>query len=248
MAGSFESNTNAYKNMYKYKALAPSNQLIDTTVFVVDFQERKFMHVGIDPTDKFKVMVHIITASRHVVISPVFLKRIFSQMGYILSIILDTPEKSTDNCICINDSNSIVTKMIHRGENLLAVESLTQAENRILLNRRDLMTIQYMERSIYENIIYKTQIIAPMVFKQFLEISKYLEFCFTTEGQKQLCVEEKVNFIKSVRDDHITGNIPKEMINFVSQIKSFAIEQLANTIFSSDTCITKVNKYIIKLT
>lgn len=218
------------KEVFKYVAPTPPNQLIDSSVFILDFAERKFIHVGIDPVNQFNVMVHIITPSRYISINTDFLRRIFSIMGNILSFILDSPQ--TMKTVFLNTDEVILTNMIYRGENMLVIESKIQDGCRVLLNRKDLMTIQYIEWSLYETVVRKTKIIVPLVSQQFKQMSSYLKSCI--KPGKSMTKEEITNFIKSVNDELITNNISKYEHNYVSQIKLSAVEQLSISVLTND--------------
>jgi len=54
---------------FTYVAPAPPAEFIESTSFTLDFTDRKFIHIGIDPTNNFNVMIHIITQSRHIPVS-----------------------------------------------------------------------------------------------------------------------------------------------------------------------------------
>jgi hypothetical protein len=90
MAGSIINNT---INKYKYVAPTSPSSLIDCSTYTRDFAACKFINIGLDSTDHFNAVIHIIILSRHVSISMKFLRRIFSLMGNILSFILDKPVK-----------------------------------------------------------------------------------------------------------------------------------------------------------
>ncbi|CAI6364373.1 unnamed protein product [Macrosiphum euphorbiae] len=110
------------ERVYKYIAPAPPAELIDCTNYTIDFVNRKFLQLGIDPTQQFNVCVRIITSSRYVNISVDFLKRIYSLMGQILSYILDTTVKYK-RFIFLENEFVLVTSMIYRGECMLVIES-----------------------------------------------------------------------------------------------------------------------------
>jgi len=46
---------------YEYKAPSSPTELIDCSNYTIDFENRKFLHVGIDPVQQFIVSIHIIT-------------------------------------------------------------------------------------------------------------------------------------------------------------------------------------------
>jgi hypothetical protein len=243
MAGSIVDNASIYKKQpYKYVPPAPPNNLIDSTTFVLDFTDRKFIHIGLDPADQFNVALHILTSSRHISISPGFLTRIYLLMGNILSIILDTPEKTKEN-IFLTDETIKLSKMVYRGHNVLVIESLINDGCRVLLNRQDLIKLQYLEWSIFEAVTRKISIVRPMVIKQMDQITLYLKEKYNIQN-KTASVEKIVTFIKGISDDKITNNIPKNDYCLISQIKLLATEQLALNWISIMNESYKVNNFV----
>ena len=94
MAGSIKDNAALYKKKtFTYVPPAPPADLIDCSNFVLNFTGRKFLNVGLDPTDDFSTIVQVITPSRYVNMPADFLRCIFSLMGNILSFILNSPQK-----------------------------------------------------------------------------------------------------------------------------------------------------------
>jgi len=51
MVGSIEDNAALYKKTFTYVPPSPPAGLIDSTNFMIDFAERKFLYVGLDPTN-----------------------------------------------------------------------------------------------------------------------------------------------------------------------------------------------------
>lgn len=100
-------------------------------------------------------MANIITPSRYISLQSDFLRRIFSLMGNILSFILDRPQKSAKHVFLKTDSINLKINMAYRGENMLVIDSKCLSGCRVLLSRRDLMTLQNMEIRIVEAIVYK---------------------------------------------------------------------------------------------
>ncbi|XP_025192613.1 uncharacterized protein LOC112592674 [Melanaphis sacchari] len=176
MAGSIEDNAALYmkKKTFTYVPPSPPAELIESTSYTLDFAARKFIHIGIDPSEKFKVVIHVLSSSRHVLITPDFMKKIFSYMGHILSFILDTPQKYK-RVLFYEDYEIKLSSMVYTGENMLVIESKNRDGCRVLLNRTDLLRLQYLECSIFESIVRKEVLTAPLVIKQYEEICVYLD-------------------------------------------------------------------------
>lgn len=222
MAESIADNVATYKK-FKYIAPTPPSNLIDSSTFNIDFADRKCLNIGLDPTINFNTTIHIITRSRHVVISPDFLKRIFSLMGNILSVILDVPDKSR-NAIFLTDETNKLSKMVYQGENMLVVESLTQNGCRVLLSRRDLLTLQNSEWSIIEVISRKTAITRPAVKQQLEQIVNY----FKNKFQRETDIQEMRNHINRVQNDMLLPYLHKSDVCFMSQLKLYACNEIAD--------------------
>jgi hypothetical protein len=223
MAGS--NTTIVEKQEYKYVAPAPPTELIDSTTFVIDFVERKFIHIGLDPTEQFNITVHIITPSRHVSFPHEFLNKIYSLMGNILSFTLETPDK-TKNIIFFNDKTIKLSNMVYRAQNVLVIESLINDGCRILLNYKDLMTLQSMEWYIYETIVRKSNIVRPMVLQQVDQMGTYMKK--RNNIPKNSDTKERLAYtVKNiVSDEEFIENIPKNEHCYISQIKTYATEQV----------------------
>ncbi|KAL4090137.1 hypothetical protein QTP88_025036 [Uroleucon formosanum] len=117
--------------------------------------------------------------------------------------------------------------MVYQGENMLVIESKIQAGCRVLLNRSDLLRLQYLEWTIHETVVQKSTIIRPLVLKQFEIMANYLDQEFTKVDSTPKTPEEIIVFIKNLSDDKIIESNPKEDMNFISQLKMFATTQLA---------------------
>ncbi|CAH1738764.1 unnamed protein product [Aphis gossypii] len=152
-----------------------------------------------------------------------FLRRIFSLMGNILSFVLDVPQKYKRNLFLETDNISL-SSMVYQGENMLVIESKTVNGCRVLLNRTDLIKLQYLEWSIVETVIRKTNIIRPLVLKQFEIIGNYIDREFTNVQLPPKTIEEMIIFIKNLKAEHIIKNVD---LNFASQLKMFAAPKLA---------------------
>lgn len=142
MAGTIADNSALYKKKsFTYVPPTPPAELIETSSYTLDFAARKFIHIGIDPSEKLQVVVHLLTSSRHVHVSTDFLKNIFSYMGHILSFILDTPQKYK-RIIFYEDQKMKLSSMTYSGENVLVIEAKNRDGCRVLLNRADLIRLQ----------------------------------------------------------------------------------------------------------
>jgi hypothetical protein len=213
------------KQIYKYIAPLPPSELIDSTTFVINFAERKFIHIGLNPSEQFNVMVHIITPSRHVSTSPEILNNIFSLMGAIIAFTLETPDKSK-NIIFFNDNTIKLSNMVYRAQNVLVIESLIQDGCRVLLNSKDLMTLQSIEWCIYEAIVRKSNIIRPTVLQQVDQMATYLKKR-NNIPKNSITKEKLVNTVKNfVSDEEFIENIPKSEHCYISQLKTYATEQV----------------------
>lgn len=219
MAGS---NANLYKKTFTYVPPSPPTELIESSSFTLDFAARKFVNVGIDPAEKFQVVVHILTSSRYVQITPDFLKKIFSCMGHILSFVLDTPEKYK-RIIFYEDELIKLTSMTYSGENVLVIEAKNRDGCRVLLNRSDLIKLQYLECSIFETLVRKEVLTAPLIIKQYEEMSAYLINKCAQHKSPPKNLNEMIIFIKNINDDRVVKSMP----NFTNQIQMCAAEQLA---------------------
>lgn len=226
MAGSIMDNAAIYKKTFTYIPPMPPSELIDSTNYTLNFVKRKFIHIGIDPSDMFRIAVHIITPSRYVRISTEFLKRIFSLMGNILSFILEQSGKYK-RTIFLETENFKLSSMMYSGGNTLVIESKINDGCRILLNRTELIRLQYLEWCIFETIIRKSTITQPIVLKQFEIFTKYLDRELSKMESSPKTSEEMIIFITNIRDNHIISNSPKHDVNFISQLKMFACTQLA---------------------
>lgn len=226
MAGSITENAAIYtKQTYKYVPPKSPSALIEGTSFTLDFADRKFIQVGIDPSNNFNVMIHIITQSRHVAVSPEFLQRLFSIMGGILSFVLDISDGHKKKQIFLNTETEVVSSMVYRGENNLVIESKSQEGCRIVLNARNLISLQNLEWCIFENFTRKSTFVRPTVLYQFNKLSDHIELSFNS--QKFVSVKDMVTYIRSLSNDSITEFISKSEQSFVSQLQILAVEQLA---------------------
>ncbi|XP_016664910.1 uncharacterized protein LOC107885741 [Acyrthosiphon pisum] len=216
----------ASERVYKYIAPASPGELIDCTNYTIDFVNRKFLQVGIDPTQEFNVCVRIITPSRFVNISVDFLKRLYSLMGHILSHILDTTVKYR-RFIFLENEFVLLTSMIYRGECMLVIESKVEQGCRILLSPKELMAIQNMEWTIFETVTGKTMIVRPMILLQLDQITEYFKNYYKIE--KEATLEEFVTIIKGIQIELISKHVPKNKYSFINQIKLLATEQLAGS-------------------
>ena len=212
------------KHAFKYVAPAPPSELLDSSTFVKDFTNRKFVHVGFDSQNNFNIAIHIITSSRFISINVQFLKRIYTLMGNILSFILDPPQKYRES-IFLDDGVVTISKSIYQGQNYLVLNSRVQEGCRVMLNITDLYTLQNLERTIFENVTRKATFTRPYVKYQFDRI------VYILAGRDRLeeiaNVEDMKTYIKNVPDQEMEVFTSPSMPSFVNQFKLFALEQLA---------------------
>jgi len=116
--------------------------------------------------------------------------------------------------------------MTYCGENVLVIEAKNRDGCRVLLNRVDLIRLQYLECSIFESIVRKELFTAPLVKIQYEEIFKYLDKKCSQNNSPPKNVDEMVVFIKNIQDDRVVKCIP----NFSNQIQMCAAEQLAESL------------------
>jgi len=240
MAGSIKDNAALYKKYtFAYVPPTPPAELIESTNYTLDFTNRKFVHIGIDPTENFQVAVHLLTSSRHVKISPDFLRRIFSMMGHILSFILDTPQKYK-RFIFLETEFHKISSMVYGGENVLVIESIPLAGCRVLLNRADIIRLQYLECRIFESIVRKEVFTAPIIIKQSKEVATYIYEKLAHLESQPKNLEDMLIFIKNVQDDRTEKIYP----NLVNQIQMCAAVQLAESVLNKMSHEV-IHKYII---
>ncbi|XP_060846958.1 uncharacterized protein LOC132932470 [Rhopalosiphum padi] len=211
-----------------HNAQSPTD-LIDTSNFTIDFTGRKSINIGLDPSNDFNVSIQIITPSRFVCLSTDFLRRIYSLMGNILSIISDPPVKSRER-LFLKDETITLSKTSYRGDNMLAVESHHQQGCRVLLSRRNLLKLQDMQWIINETVALKSNIIRDAVIGQTDLVATYLNA--NVHVEKTSTVEEIIAIVHNIHNDLATMNIvAKNENNFTNQIKLFAYKQLAQRWF-----------------
>uniref|UniRef100_A0A2S2QVQ5 Uncharacterized protein n=1 Tax=Sipha flava TaxID=143950 RepID=A0A2S2QVQ5_9HEMI len=233
MASSIADNYAAVYKKFRYVAPESPSNLIDQTGFNIDFQNRKFINIGLDPANDFNVYIHIITPSRYVSISPDFLKRIYSLMGHILSFVLSSTNNKQQTFL--ETDSMLLTSMLYRGESVLVIEDKSIAGCRILLNRVDIMALQYLEWVISETILKKTLFVQNKVVAQFEQMCTY----FKNEFKREQNIHNMITTIKNVSDDLISSHLPKSDYSFVNQIKLFATKQIA------ERCIIKIEVFEI---
>lgn len=139
-------------------------------------------------------------------------------MGNILSFILDLPQKYKCN-LFLETEIILLSSMVYQGENMLVIESKAKAGCRVLLNRADLIKLQYLEWSITETVVRKSTLIRPVALSQFHIIGNYIDREFTNVKSPSKNIDEMIIFIKNLNDDKIIGSTPKHDMNFISQPK-----------------------------
>jgi len=216
----------AGKNIHhSLTAMPPPEDLIDSTNFVIDFPGRKFINIGLDPSNVFNVTVHIITPSRYVCITSVFLYRIFSLLPYILPNITNPPVKSRER-LFLKDENNTLSRTTYRGESMLVIESHLQQGCRVLLSERDLLRIHEMQWAVSESISRKSNVTRCAVMVQIDQIATHLSTNVYVD--RSSTVQEITTATSNIQNDLHTMNIfPNSENSFINQIKLTANKQLA---------------------
>ena len=224
--------------LFKYIAPPTPRRLIDESVFILDFNTRKFITTGLDPADNFNTIIQIVTPSRYVKLTPEFLKKVFSLMGYVFSIILDPDFK---RIIFLDTEYYKLSTMKYREDNMLVIESKIEKECRILLNRTDLLPLQNIEYSIFETIERKNKFVLPSILHQFDQISTYMKKII-----KQPTTVEDISLkISNFQDRLIKASILDVEQSFISQLKLLASEQLAvDVVNKMEKDVVRKLKYI----
>ncbi|KAL4103976.1 hypothetical protein QTP88_019289 [Uroleucon formosanum] len=136
-------------------------------------------------------------------------------------------ELAPEDTIQSNKIKYCSINMVYQGENMLVIESKAQAGCRVLLNRADLIKLQYLEWNITETVVRKSTLIRPVALSQFQIIGDYIDKEFTNVKSPPKNIDEMIIFIKNLRDDSVISNMPKNDVNLISQLKMYASSQLA---------------------
>ncbi|XP_022160089.1 uncharacterized protein LOC111026341 [Myzus persicae] len=221
----FSSARGALKGQNMQRSSQPPNDLIDCSNFVIDFAGRKFINIGLDASDVFNVTVQIITPSRHVCITSVFLHRIFSLMPYIFTNITG-PLINRRERLFLKDEFNTPYKTTYRGESMLAVESHQQQGCRVLLSGRDLLRLYELQWAISESISCKSNVTRCAVMVQLDQIATYLSSNVYVD--KSSTIEEISTATSNIHHDlHALNIFPNSENSFINQIKLVANKQLA---------------------
>jgi hypothetical protein len=232
------------KKTFIYVPPSPPAELIQSTSYTLDFAARKFVQIGVDPTEKFKVIVHLLTSSRYVYITPDFLKKFFSFMGSILSFILDTPQRYK-RVVFFEDEMIKLSSMVYNEENMLVIEAKKQQGYRVLLNRADLIRLQYLERCIIESISRKEIFTIPIILKQYDAIVNFLYAKCSLEKQPPKNVDEMRMFVN--KNTHYSSEIVETCPDLTDQIQMCAAKQISESILNrmAQDSQEVIHKYII---
>ncbi|XP_022170883.1 uncharacterized protein LOC111034136, partial [Myzus persicae] len=208
------------KKSYTYIPPTPPAYLMESTSYTLDFTARKFVHIGIDPTDEFQTVIHLITSSRHIKLTTDFLRRIFALIGNILSFILETP-RTNKRITFLETDLFLISSMVYKGENNLVVECKNKSECRVLLNRADLIELNKLEWCISKTMIQKS-IIQTILLNQIDEYCDYLEETSLQDTKPPNTEHEMEVFIKLGTPLENTTTSP----NLTYQIQMYAPMQL----------------------
>lgn len=223
MADSINDNLALYKKKpFAYVPPATPTDLLDSTSHTIDFAARKFIHIGLDPTEDLALVIRILTSSRYVHITYFTLKRVFSLMGHILSFISNTVEKYK-RTVFMETEILKLSSMVYGGENVLVIESKTQYGCRILLNRADLIQLQHLQCIIFDTVHRTTTYTHTLFYTQVRSYIKYLEEKFSQMQSPPVNEEEMIMFIKNNTEYRVVQSGP----TVTSQIQLFAAAHVA---------------------
>lgn len=203
------------KKTYVYVPPAPPSELIDCTTFVLSFEDRKFFNIGIDPANKFDIVSHIVTASRHVVLTLDEMNTFFSNVGDILSTLREPVSRTNryfNNLKYVKISNTI-----YRGENTIVINSKIEEGCRVLLNTKDVVKLQSLETAVIQLLTYKNSITRPLVLLQFEEFVDIFKTKFKTSRPEEMI--DTVMYNSGVQ-------ISKCEPSFSSQLRILAARQI----------------------
>jgi len=221
MAGSIQ-NMAALYNKKSFTYISPKSpaKLMESTSFTIDFKSHKFVHIGINPTDKFNITIQILTSSSHVNITINFLKRMFELLGHIIPLVLDKKYKRIP---FLENGEYKLNSMTFKGENVLVIESKFHIGCRVLLNGTDLIKLQNFYCAICETIERKGVYTRDFILKQVKEVGEYLDKKLTQVDSPPKNVDEMRIFIKNVKFDKVITS----RLNLANQLKICASTQLA---------------------
>ncbi|KAL4112123.1 hypothetical protein QTP88_015971 [Uroleucon formosanum] len=132
------------------------------------------------------------------------------------------PEKYK-RTIFLDTETEKISSMVYGGENVLVVESKNQEGCRVLLNRSDLIRLQYLEGTIFEIIHLTTTYTHTLLSKQVRAFIMYLEEKFSQMQSPPVNEEEIIMFIKRNTDCQLVQSEPI----LTSQIQFFAAAHVA---------------------
>jgi len=144
-------------------------------------------------------------------------------MEKILSFILDSPQIM--KTVFLNTDEVILTNMIYRDQNMIVIESKSQIRCRILLDRKNLLTLQHLKWSIFETTGRKSNFVRLKVIQQFDRITAYFTNNFQNQASTNL--EKMIAIIKNDHDDKTVQPISKCATSFINQLKLLASSQVA---------------------
>lgn len=147
-------------------------------------------------------------------------------MGYVLCYVPETYQK-LKKIPFLDDESVLITNTVHRGKNMLVIRSKNIEGCRVLLTRSELLTLQDLERDIFETTSQKEMVVQPMVLRQFNQIwqitnEKAAKCEFTNIADVKM-------FVKLMMyEEDIMENQPKSTQCFTSQLKLLVCEPIAS--------------------
>lgn len=212
------------RNPYAYIPGEAPRNLLDTSNFTLDFNFRKFVHIGIDHTQSFEVSVNISSLHRFVNMSCEFLERFYSVMEDILGVMLNT-ENTRDVLFLQNDYIRIYKSMCGK-DAVLVIESKLNFTHRVLFSRNDIVKLQYLKGAVFECINQKLTVTRFVMIDQFEKLVMHVFTEYPT-SDAALCIDELRMFISEIEEDIIINKLHDKRYIFVNQIKLLANKRIA---------------------
>lgn len=234
MTGLIKKNELTYKKR-KYSTLRPPHELIDCTVFTIDYSSRKYIQIGLDPKETFNVKIHILTSTSYVTVSIILFSRLISAMSTILTNLsiektaLENYEKKFQKNVMkklLTDESFIISKLVSRGQHLLVVQAKSDTYSKILLCREELLKIQELQHVVNAVYYHKSYVTRLIVLEQLEIFVKYLDSQW--KEKNSFHSDEMVCYIQKMSQETISSLISNDKPDYINQLISIAAKSVAD--------------------